>query len=234
MIFSFVLFTDDSLYFYFSLFFIFISSGVMYNHYILIKYLIDHSATTFTTKANAPATLINVETNMQWTTLSLAVRAATNTKPTMEVHDNVYVLELIRKYSPDVEVMTKSGLTALIIACGDGLLNIVIYLIEVYGAEPNAQNETGFSPLHAAARSGHDSVVMALLGRGGDLSIEDENGWTCLHFAAQQGHVSTCSLLAQQGGKDFFEIKNVMGESAARIAFKWGKADVLDALSYYE
>ena len=96
-----------------------------------------------------------------------------------------------------------------------------------------ALNSPSFG-LHAAARSGHDAILMLLLTHGSDLSIEDENGWTCLHFAAQSGRVSTCSLLAREGGMELMEIKNVLGESAARVAFKWGKADVLDALSYFE
>jgi hypothetical protein len=41
-------------------------------------------------------------------------------------------------------------------------------------------------------------------------------------------------MLAEKGGVDLLRIKNVNGESAARVAFKWGKVDVLDALSYYE
>jgi hypothetical protein len=65
------------------------------------------------------------------------------------------------------------------------------YLIDVMGAETNAQNETGFAPLHAAARGGADAVLSCLLLRGGDLSIEDVNGWTSLHFGKT---ISLCPI----------------------------------------
>jgi ankyrin repeat protein len=215
---------------------------------------------------------------MKWTSVSLAVRAATGlcggsgnsmelepkaTEDTEERNgrDSIAVLELLNKWcqisndsedededdeendsdddknEPLVEIMTTSGLSPLILACGDGLCNIVKYLLINMNAEPNSQNKTGFAPLHAASRGGHDAIVLYLLENGADLSIEDENGWTSLHFAAQQGHATTCSLLCQQSGSgvnDFMNIKNIRGESAARIAFKWGKQDVLDVLSYYE
>ena len=79
-------------------------------------------------------------------------------------------------------------------------------------------------------------MVALLLDSGADLSVEDEHGWTSLHFAAKEGNVSTCSFLCQHssGNLDFMHIKNTRGESAARIAFKWGKQEVLDALCYYE
>jgi hypothetical protein len=70
--------------------------------------------------------------SMGWTTLSLAVRAATtdrreaNRQKKKNVgeeeeepqRDNAAVLEMIRRYDPDVEILTRSGLTALIIAAG--------------------------------------------------------------------------------------------------------------------
>jgi ankyrin repeat protein len=148
--------------------------------------------------------------------------------------DNVVVLEMVRKYEPDVELFTKSGLSPLILACGDGLLAVVEYLLDAFQCDPNSQNDTGFAPLHAAARGGHDAIVMCLLRHGADLSIEDLEGWNSLHFAAKAGHATTCGTLVREGGKDLLSIKNVRGESAARVAFKWGKSEVLETLSYYE
>ena len=148
--------------------------------------------------------------------------------------DNVVVLEMVRKYEPDVELFTKSGLSPLILACGDGLLAVVEYLLDAFQCDPNSQNDTGFAPLHAAARGGHDAIVMSLLRHGADLSIEDLEGWNSLHFAAKAGHATTCGTLVREGGKDLLSIKNVRGESAARVAFKWGKTCVLETLSYYE
>ena len=98
-------------------------------------------------------------------------------------------------HEPLVETMTKSGLSPLMLACGEGLINVAYYLLTSMHAEPDSQNTTGYAPLHAAARGGHDAVVSLMLEQGADLSIEDENGWTSLHFAAKEGHVSTCSMM---------------------------------------
>ena len=255
---------------------------VMVNNIHIVELLLSYCSTHYTSNKDSPVQLVHLTTNMNWTNISLAVRAATSSAAGAGGtggtggtggaggaggakdndtagggRDSIAVLQLLAKWcgsggvdsenddddghEPLVETMTKSGLSPLMLACGEGLINVAYYLLTSMHAEPNSQNTTGYAPLHAAARGGHDAVVSLMLEQGADLSIEDENGWTSLHFAAKEGHVSTCSMLCQHlypsGGtlcSDFMSIKNVRGESAARIAFKWGKQEVLDALSYYE
>ena len=237
--------------------------SVMRGTFQMTRCMLEDAGRTFTTRVEHPSSIVEVETNMGWTLLSLAVRAATMTREERDKQvgggggggggggrgaggegkegeeeedprDSVVVLEMVRKYEPDVEMFTKSGLSPLILACGDGLLAVVEYLLDAFQCDPNSQNDTGFAPLHAAARGGHDAIVLSLLRHGADLSIEDLEGWTSLHFAAKAGHATTCGTLVKEGGKDLLSIKNVRGESAARVAFKWGKSEVLETLSYYE
>jgi len=55
--------------------------------------------------------------------------------------------------------------------------------------------QDGLTPLHCAARSGHDVVVDVLLERGAPVSAKTRNGLTALHMAAQGDHFATARLL---------------------------------------
>ena len=143
-------------------------------------------------------------------------------------------LNTLCKHKPDPEVLTASGLTPLLLACSDGALAAARVLLDSAGADPNAQNDLGFAPLHAAARAGCDDLISLLLSRKADLAIEDLEGWTSLHFACQAGNVATVQLLLELGGREFCGIKNVAGEVAARVAFKWGKIEVVELIASFE
>ena len=55
--------------------------------------------------------------------------------------------------------------------------------------------QDGLTPLHCAARSGHDAVVDTLLGRGAPVSAKTRSGLTALHMATQGDHYDTASIL---------------------------------------
>jgi hypothetical protein len=57
------------------------------------------------------------------------------------------------------------------------------------GANVNARNEYGWTPLHWAALYGHADVVRLLLEHGAEVNARDENGQTPLHEAASWGVV---------------------------------------------
>ena len=55
--------------------------------------------------------------------------------------------------------------------------------------------QDGLTPLHCAARSGHDLVVDMLMERGAPVSAKTKNGLTALHMATQGDHVDCARIL---------------------------------------
>ena len=97
--------------------------------------------------------------------------------------------------------------TALVYASANGEIDKVTILLAM-GARVDAR-EQGFTPLLAAADSGHTDVCELLLQRG-RANIEDTtpDGSTALNIAAGEGFERTVELLLSQcvseGG--FFEV----------------------------
>jgi cytohesin len=52
-----------------------------------------------------------------------------------------------------------------------------------HGANPNAKDDNGWTPLHRAAYCGHVEIVMILLERGADPLIADNEGNIPLDYA---------------------------------------------------
>ena len=55
------------------------------------------------------------------------------------------------------------------------------------GADVMARNESGATPLQAAARLGTPANIQALLAAGADVIAQDYSGGTALHSAALKG-----------------------------------------------
>lgn len=82
-----------------------------------------------------------------------------------------------RKASPGENIWT---------AASDGDIARVEELMEIEGLTPNSADESGYTPLHAAASWGRIDLLRLLLQRGGALvNIVDTDGDTPLHHVAQ-------------------------------------------------
>ncbi|MFB0555514.1 MAG: ankyrin repeat domain-containing protein [Phycisphaerae bacterium] len=96
------------------------------------------------------------------------------------------------------------------------------------GADINAKNEEGFTPLYSAVERGQKVVVELLIANGADINAKGKNGQTPLHYTAQQGHADVAELLLANGA-DINAIDNAK-RTPLNYALRWGKQDVAELL----
>ena len=97
------------------------------------------------------------------------------------------------------------------------------------GADPNARDENGSTPLHWAATWGRTSAVRALLEAGAKPDARDKEGRTALHDAARWGHESVVEALLDAGAKPNAR-GDVLGVTPLHMAAYEGHASVVKAL----
>jgi ankyrin repeat protein/WD40 repeat protein len=73
---------------------------------------------------------------------------------------------------------------------GQNLLHVAqsrgaVELLVNQGANPNARDSDGCTPLHIAARAGFDFLINALLAAGGDINAKNNKDQTPLHIAVE-------------------------------------------------
>ena len=67
------------------------------------------------------------------------------------------------------------------------------------GADVNAKNRDGVTPLHVAAAKGHKEVAELLIAEGANVNAKDMAGWTPLFGAAVLGKNKIVELLIANG-----------------------------------
>jgi len=84
------------------------------------------------------------------------------------------------------------------------------------GANVNAADAQGMTPLLYAAANDHMRAVKFLLGKGADIKIQDSRGYTALMLVAGSGNVEMAQLLIKSGSN--LNARNDLGLTAAEIA----------------
>lgn len=82
------------------------------------------------------------------------------------------------------------------------------------GADISSNTKDNLTPLHCAARSGHDSVVEMLLEKSAPVTAQSRNYLTPLHMAAQGNHYDSARLLIHYGPKKCLEDVTVVSFDA--------------------
>ncbi|KAL1914545.1 uncharacterized protein VTP21DRAFT_8170 [Calcarisporiella thermophila] len=147
----------------------------------------------------------------------------------MDVCSDQRVLRLLRshyKSKDGVEARDKTGQTLLHRVCeypeDDG--SAILSLLK-QGADVNARDNAGWSPLHEAALRGHVSMVKVLLTQGAEVNIRGYADDTPLHDACQNGHAKVVRILLEHGADPLS--KNSAGETPCDVA---GSDEVLEVL----
>eukprot|EP00697_Spironema_sp_BW2_P002457 gnl/Spiro4/13272_TR7049_c0_g1_i1.p1 gnl/Spiro4/13272_TR7049_c0_g1~~gnl/Spiro4/13272_TR7049_c0_g1_i1.p1 ORF type:complete len:225 (+),score=39.47 gnl/Spiro4/13272_TR7049_c0_g1_i1:241-915(+) len=81
--------------------------------------------------------------------------------------------------------------------CQNADPSIAIFLLE-RGADPNALDEYGESPLFYACRYGHADLVRALIECGADVNLSNKHNQQARHLARSHSHLHIVRILMEQ------------------------------------
>nr|XP_055076899.1 transient receptor potential cation channel, subfamily N, member 1 isoform X1 [Misgurnus anguillicaudatus] len=164
---------------------------------------------------------------------------------------HTHILEVL-KSSISLKIQSsKTGLTALHVAACFGQLDVVREMLikvpatirsEVPVASGNSLSrdemkrhlplvESGYTPLHLAAQSGHENLVRLLLNSPGvqaDVKT-DVQGSTPLHLAAESGHTAVVGLLLSRSGS-LLHLTDKRGCSCLHLAAAHGHVAMMRVL----
>ncbi|MBV9863920.1 MAG: ankyrin repeat domain-containing protein [Abitibacteriaceae bacterium] len=98
-----------------------------------------------------------------------------------------------------------------------------------HGAEANAQNDAGLTPLYYAAKWVQAEVIQIFIAHGADVNVVGEAGRTPLHWAALRGRSDVVHLLLAAGAsKSAFDEQ---GKTPLQLAQENGKTHLGELLS---
>ncbi len=70
------------------------------------------------------------------------------------------------------------------------------------GADVNARGNQSLTPLHFAAKGGHEEIARLLIAEGANVNVKMvDDSWTLLLTAAKNGHTKLVKLLLEKGAK---------------------------------
>jgi hypothetical protein len=96
------------------------------------------------------------------------------------------------------------------------------------GADINAPDAYGYTPLMNAAMLGRLNIVKALIELGADVQKKGQFGYTALHAAAQGGHLEVVQALVKYGAS--VNCKNEDGDIPLILAVRGTHAEIIDYL----
>jgi ankyrin repeat protein len=110
-------------------------------------------------------------------------------------HEEAVRLLLARGASPNLAARNALKVAAIHAACAAGSLAIARALIDA-GADVNAVQQAGFTPLHAAAMTGQVELARLLVDRGADPGAKADDGRTALEMARHAKQQAVVNLLS--------------------------------------
>ena len=112
------------------------------------------------------------------------------------------VVDYLIAKGADVKAVAKNAMqvTALHSAVANGGDSRIARALVAAGADVNAKQRHGWTPLHGAAHSGDRELVELLLSRGADPEAKHDEGKTALDLARENGHAEVVALLEARAG----------------------------------
>lgn len=105
-------------------------------------------------------------------------------------------VEALLQYAPDVNAVSRNVMrVAVINAAAASRSAEVVTLVLKAGANPDAQQQAGFTALHEAAVSNNTAMVSALLTAGADPGFRSDAGQTAAEMAREKGHKEIAEML---------------------------------------
>eukprot|EP00090_Calanus_glacialis_P016207 TRINITY_DN25430_c0_g1_i1.p1 TRINITY_DN25430_c0_g1~~TRINITY_DN25430_c0_g1_i1.p1 ORF type:complete len:422 (-),score=115.12 TRINITY_DN25430_c0_g1_i1:289-1554(-) len=98
----------------------------------------------------------------------------------------------------DPDCKDQDGTTPLMLAAGNGRVEVVSLLLEE-GADPNIRKNTGVTAIFLASVGGYLDIVSTLVKAGADADPQSQEGGTPLMAAAQAGHMDVVEKLLLSG-----------------------------------
>ncbi len=141
---------------------------------------------------------------------------------------NSAVIELF--FDTPIDVKMSKGYTAFYMACDAGNEQAARTLLAL-GANPWLYaGNSGWTPLHLAARRGHASIIRLFEGLNTSVDVLTEDGRTPFHMACQKGHLeAACELLALGADPKMLCNRN---ETALHMASCWDNREIIDLLRH--
>jgi len=116
-----------------------------------------------------------------------------------EKNDVALIRELLDKGHEPHGFHHETKTTALHVASANGNVESMLALIDDAGADVNAADEHGSTPLHEAAHYNRAEALKLLVAKNATLDLRDKQARTPLFVAAFYGHAAAIKTLAAAG-----------------------------------
>lgn len=140
---------------------------------------------------------------------------------------DILALNALLEQGTDIETRDEHGNNALMLATGNGNLNMVNLLL-TKGANINARNNSNDTALIFAASYGYADIVNTFLANHTNIDAQNNDGFTALMLAACFGHTDIVNALIGKNANPNTLNKN--GSTALMLAAYYGHDDVVKLL----
>jgi ankyrin repeat protein len=117
---------------------------------------------------------------------------------------------------------------SLLMAVKTENVDLIVQLLQKYGADPSSTDDDGNTGMHWAAWFENASIVHLLVQAGAVVSALNQRRQTPLHWSAMSGCVPCTAVLLENGAD--VEARDVDGYTPALCAAQFGRTPTLDYL----